>query len=189
MKILKAILFLIIAVIVLALIAALFIKKDYAVEREITISKPKQEVFDYIRYLKNQDQYSVWNKLDPAMKKTYTGTDGTVGFKYAWDSEKKEAGKGEQTISNITEGERIDMKLHFIEPFEASDNAYMVTESISETQTRVKWGFNGRMNYPMNLMLVLMNMDEMLGKDLQSSLDTLKVILEKQKSINGKQTD
>ncbi len=64
----------------LALVAALFIKKDYAVEREITISKPKQEVFDYIKYLKNQDHYSVWNCLDPAIRKIYTGTDGTVGF-------------------------------------------------------------------------------------------------------------
>jgi hypothetical protein len=179
MKILKAILLLIVGVIVLALVAALFIKKDYAVEREITISKPKQEVFDYIKYLKNQDQYSVWNKLDPAMKKTYTGTDGTVGFNYAWDSEKKEAGKGDQTISNIKEGERIDMKLHFIEPFEANDNAYMTTETAGDGQTKVKWGFNGRMNYPMNLMLVMMNMDEMLGKDLQDGLTNLKSILEK----------
>jgi hypothetical protein len=179
MKILKVILLFIVGVIVLALVAALFIKKDYAVEREITISKPKQEVFDYIKYLKNQDHYSVWNNLDPAMKKTYTGTDGTVGFSYAWDSEKKEAGKGEQTISNITEGERIDMKLHFIKPFEANDNAYMTTEAAGETQTKVKWGFNGRMNYPMNLMLVMMDMDAMLGKDLQDGLNNLKSTLEK----------
>lgn len=179
MKILKGILLVIIAIIVLAMVTALFIKKDYAVEREVAISKPKQEVFDYIKYLKNQDHYSVWNNLDPNMKKTYSGTDGTVGFKYMWDSEKKEAGKGEQTISNITEGERVDMKLHFIEPFEANDNAYMTTEAIGDSQTKVKWGFNGRMNYPMNLMLIMMNMDEMLGKDLQDGLNNLKTTLEK----------
>jgi hypothetical protein len=43
----------------------------------------------------------------------------------------------------------------------------------------VKWGFFGRMNYPMNLMLAFMNMDAMLGKDLASGLNNLKTILEK----------
>ncbi|MNR45259.1 hypothetical protein D3C85_1640860 [compost metagenome] len=97
----------------------------------------------------------------------------------AWDSKNKEVGKGEQEISKITEGERIDMKLRFIEPFESNDDAYMITESVSETQTKVKWGFKGRMKYPMNLMLLCMDMEGMLGKDLQKGLDDLKVILEK----------
>lgn len=179
MKILKTILLIVLGVVVIALIAAIFIKKDYAVERQTTINKPRQEVFEYVKHIKNQDNYSVWNQLDPNMQKTYTGTDGTVGFTYAWDSEKKEAGKGEQTIAAIKDGERIDMKLHFIKPFEANDNAYMVTEDTGNGQTLVKWGFYGRMDYPMNLMLVMMNMDEMLGKDLQSGLNNLKTILEK----------
>lgn len=179
MKILKKVLLVIAGIIVLALVVALFVKKEYAVEREITINLPKQEVFDYIKYLKNQNNYSVWNNIDPAMKKTYEGTDATVGFKYSWDSEKKEAGKGEQTIANIVPGERIDLNLHFIEPFEANDKAYMTTESLGASQTKVKWGFNGKMVYPMNLMLLCMNMDEMLGKDLDGGLQKLKVILEK----------
>lgn len=179
MKILKAILFIIAGIIILALVAALFISKDYAVEREITINKPKKEVFDYIKLIKNQDHYSVWNQLDPAMKKTYTGTDGTVGFVYAWDSQKKEAGKGEQEIAALKEGERMDMKLRFKEPFEAEDNAYMTTEAISDSLTKVKWGFKGHMNYPMNLIPVLMGMEKMLGKDLQDGLTNLKANLEK----------
>ena len=179
MKILKKILILIVAVIVLALITALFVKKEYAVEREVVINKPKAEVFEYVIYLKNQDNFSVWNMKDPASIRTYTGTDGTVGFIYAWESKMEDVGKGEQEITKITEGERIDMELRFKEPFEANDIAYMITESVSENQTKVKWGFNGAMPYPMNLMLLMMNMDEMLGKDLQDGLNNLKVILEK----------
>lgn len=179
MKVLKKILITIVGIVVLALVVALFLKKDYAIEREIVINKPKTEVFNYLKHIKNQDQYSVWNRNDPTMKKTYTGTDGTVGFIYAWESNNKNVGKGEQEITAITEGEKIDMKLHFKEPFEANDDAYMVTEAVSDTQTKVKWGFKGRMNYPMNLMLAFMNMEKMLGKDLQKGLDDLKVILEK----------
>jgi hypothetical protein len=35
------------------------------------------------------------------------------------------------------------------------------------------------MPYPMNLMLPFMNMEQMLGKDLQDGLNNLKVVLEK----------
>ena len=179
MKILKGLLFLILGIVILALVVALFVKKDYAVEREVTINKPIAVVFDYIKHIKNQDQYSVWNRLDPASKKTYTGTDGTVGFISGWESTNKNVGKGEQEITNITENDRIDMKLRFKEPFEAEDEAYMVTESKGENETKVKWGFKGRMAYPMNIMLLFMDMEGMLGKDLQGGLDTLKTTLEK----------
>jgi hypothetical protein len=178
MKIIRRILIGIVGVIALLLVIALFLKKEYAVVREITINKPKAEVFEYIKYLKNQDEYSVWAKMDPAMTKSYRGTDGTVGFVSAWDSKEDNVGKGEQEIIKLTEGERIDMELRFIKPFEATDNAYMTTESENENQTKVKWGFNGKMDYPMNLTLLFMNMDEMLGKDLEEGLQNLKTRLE-----------
>src|SRR5690606_7302599 len=103
MKIVKKILIVLAIIIAIPLIIALFVKKDYAVQREVTIDKPKQEVFDYIKYLKNQDNYSKWNKIDPEMKKSYKGTDGTVGFISRWESNKKEVGWGEQEIKKITE--------------------------------------------------------------------------------------
>ncbi|MGB4776023.1 MAG: SRPBCC family protein [Daejeonella sp.] len=179
MKILKKILFAILGLVALALIVALFVKKDYAVERQITINKPRQDVFDYIKFLKNQNEYSVWATKDPAMKKEYKGTDGTVGFISAWDSNNKEVGKGEQEILKIADGERIDSKLRFKVPFEAEDDAYMITEDNGTNQTKVKWGFKGKMNYPMNLMLLCMDMDEMIGKDLDNGLSKLKTVLEK----------
>jgi hypothetical protein len=179
MKIVKIILAVIGGSIAVLLIMALFIKNEYAVEREVVINKPNQEVFDYIKPLKNQDNFSVWAMRDPAMKKEYRGTDGTVGFVSAWDSQKDDVGKGEQEILSIKEGERIDYELRFIKPFEAKDKAYMVTQAVSENQTKVKWGFNGRMKFPMNLMLLFMDMDKMLGKDLDAGLQNLKIILEK----------
>lgn len=178
MKILKRILIVLLILIAIPLIVALFLKKEYAVEREITINQPKEEVFEYIKYLKNQDNYSVWAKMDPDMKKKYTGTDGTVGFISAWESKDESVGVGEQEIAKIVEGERIDLKLRFKEPFEANDDAYMETEAISESKTKVKWGFEGKMPYPMNIMLLFMDMEEMLGKDLEKGLENLKVELE-----------
>lgn len=180
MKIIKKILIVIVVIIGVALIAALFVKKEYAVEREIIINKPKAEVFAYVKLIKNQDYYSVWNMKDPASIRGSKGTDGTVGYVYSWDSKMDDVGKGEQELIKIVEGERLDMELRFKKPFEATDYAYMTTESVGDNQTKVKWGFNGAMPYPMNLMLVVMNMDEMLGKDLADGLQNLKGVLEKQ---------
>lgn len=59
MKVLKKIGIGLIALIALVFIVGLFVKKEYGVEREIIINKPKAEVFNYIKYLKNQDNYSV----------------------------------------------------------------------------------------------------------------------------------
>ncbi len=179
MKILKAVLKVLVALVLIVLVAAIFMKKEYAIEREISINKPKAEVFDYVRFLKNQDNFSVWNMRDPNMIKEYKGTDGTVGSVAGWDSKMDEVGKGEQEIKKIEEGSRIDMELRFIRPFEATDNAYLMTTDGGNGQTIVKWGFNGAMPYPMNVMLPFMNMEEMLGGDLEKGLQNLKNVLEK----------
>ena len=179
MRILKRIAFIILGLIFLLLIVALFVKKEYAVVREITINKPKQVVFEYVKYLKNQDNYSVWAKMDPHMKKEYRGNDGTIGFVSAWESKINDVGTGEQEIIKLADGERLDVELRFLKPFKSTDYAYMITESVSENQTKVMWGFTGKMPYPMNLMLICMNMDKMLGKDLEAGLNNLKAQLEK----------
>lgn len=180
MKIVLIILAVISSIIVLFLIIALFIKKDYSVEREIIINKSKQEVFDFIKFLKNQDKYSKWATMDPNMKQEFKGTDGVVGFVSAWESDKKDVGKGEQKITKIIEGERVETEIHFIKPMEGIANVYMTTESNSiSNQTKVKWGFNSRMNYPMNIMLLFMDMEDMIGKDFSIGLTNLKNILEK----------
>ncbi len=172
------ILYLIVGLLALILIAGLVMKKDFGLVREITIDKPKQSVFDYLKLLKNQDNFSVWAGKDPAMKKEYKGIDGTVGFVSAWESSMKDVGAGEQEILKIVEGERLEFELRFLKPMKATNYAFMTTESISDNQTKVAWGFSGKMAYPMNLMLLFMNMDKMIGKDFENGLAKLKTILE-----------
>lgn len=166
---------LIVAVVVLTLVAP----QDYRAEREVVINKPKSEVFAYMKMLKNQNDWGPWFKKDPAMKQEYRGTDGTVGFVASWDSTSDEVGAGEQEIKKIAEGERVDTELRFKRPFESKSDAYMITESVGENQTKVKWGFTGTMPRPMNIMLLAMDMDQAVGKDFEEGLASLKAILEK----------
>lgn len=179
MRVLKRIIIVIGIIISIPFILALFIKNEYTVERDITINKSTSEVFGYVKLLKNQDNFSKWATMDPDMTKTYRGTDGTVGFVSAWESENEEVGTGEQEILKIADDERIDYELRFLEPFKSTSYAYMITDSLTENQTRVKWGFNGKMTYPMNLMLLLMDFEKMIGDDLDYGLTSLKSELEK----------
>lgn len=177
MKIVKKILFVIVGIIVLALVVALFVSREYSVKREITINKPSPEVFDYVKFVRNQEHYSKWVMMDPNMKKDYKGTDGTVGFVYAWDSPMDGVGKGEEEIKSIEEGKKINLEVRFIKPFEGLAVTEMTTEAISPTQTKVSWGMTGESAYPMNLTNTFI--DGILGPDLEQSLQTLKGILEK----------
>jgi hypothetical protein len=178
-KILKIAGLLLLLIIMIFLLVAAFAGKEYSVEREVAMNSPKQVVFDFAKYLKNQNKYSVWAKIDPNMKTEFRGTDGTVGFVSGWDSENKKAGKGEQEITGIEEGNRIDYELRFYEPMKSTDKAFMSFVSINDSVTSVKWGIYGKIKYPMNLSLLFMDMDAMLGKDLEGGLKNLKLILEK----------
>lgn len=169
------IIWIIVIVLGIPAILALFISKDYGVERHTIINRPKQEVFDYIKIIKNQDYYSKWVKTDPDMKKSFTGVDGTVGFIYGWNGNSK-AGEGEQEITGITDGERITTEIRFIRPFKAVGHIYMTTEADSEHGTKVTWGMYGRSAYPLNLMTSMMK--KTLGNDIAISLGDLKKILE-----------
>lgn len=178
MKILKVLGIIVLILIAVPLIAALFVPKEYGATRTVVIDRPLDEVYDFAKYLKNQNQYGKWNLIDPAMEHYYEGEDGTVGFVSGWKSENPEVGHGEQEIIAIQEKQRIDYELRFIEPFEGKDKAFMTFSEIDPNQTEVGWGFDGKMSYPMNLMIPLMNMEEMIGDDFQTGLDNLKRLLE-----------
>jgi uncharacterized protein YndB with AHSA1/START domain len=177
MNIIIIILSVILGFVVLILIIALFSKKAYALERSIVINKPVDEVFDYLKYIKNQDYFSKWVMTDPNMKKTFTGIDGTVGFIYAWEGNKK-AGIGEQEIQAIIENKSLDIEVRFKKPFEGLANTPFSTESLSVNETKVTWGMNSEMKYPMNIFLLIGNIEKMLGDDIEISLNNLKEILE-----------
>src|SRR5436190_22481049 len=105
MGILITILIVIAGIIALLLLIALFTKKGFTLEKQVVINRPKRDVFNYLKLIKNQEQYSIWVMKDPNIKIVYTGTDGTVGFTSSWESNDKNVGIGEQEIKKIDDGE------------------------------------------------------------------------------------
>lgn len=165
------------ALVIVLLIVGLFLGKSYAIERHVDINKPSEEVFTYLRHLRNQDNFSKWVRLDPAMKKKFSGVDGTVGFVYAWEGNSK-AGAGEQEIKRIIDGQRLDVEVRFKRPFSGVAQTPFITEKLSQSRTRVRWSMHSQLRYPLNVMLLFMNMDKLLGEDMESSLSLLKTRLE-----------
>lgn len=170
-------LYVIIGIIVVIAILGLIAPKEYEVRRSIIVNKPLTETFQYLKYLKNQHQWSPWKKKDPKMIQIYEGVDGEVGFVAKWLGN-KEVGEGEQEILSIVENESIDTQLRFFKPWKSESIGHLLVDKVDERQTLVTWGFTGKNKFPMGIFMLFMNMDKSVGKDFEEGLANLKQILE-----------
>lgn len=176
MNIIIIILLIVAGIITLLLIVALFMKKEHYVKREIIINAPRQKVFDFLRLLKNQEKFNKWAAADKINRKEeFKGTDGTVGFIYAW-SGGRSAGQGEKEIMNMIEGERIETEIRFVKPMKVAASVIMETASLPGDQTKVCFSNAGSLKYPFNIMIPMA--EKNFAKDIDTSLSTLKSILE-----------
>lgn len=170
-------LYIVLTIIALIILLALIAPKTYNVSRSITINRPIDEVFNYLKYIKNQDDWSPWKKKDPNMKQEHIGTDATVGFIAKWEGN-KDVGTGEQEITKIIENQLVESQLRFYKPWKSQSDAYLTTRSVDDTKTEVVWGFRGVNKMPSNIFFLFFNMDKTVGKDFEEGLNNLKQILE-----------
>ena len=171
------ILYILLGLIGLILILSAIAPKTYEVHRSVVIQRPMTEVFDYVKFIRNQDHWSPWKKKDPNMKQESVGTDGEVGFISKWQGN-KEVGIGEQEIKRIVDNEIIESELRFLKPWKSVSNAYLKVNQIENDQTEVIWGFNGVNPVPFNIFMLFFNFEKTVGKDFEDGLSSLKEILE-----------
>jgi uncharacterized protein YndB with AHSA1/START domain len=177
MSIVISILLVIAGLIALLLIIALLTKKDFSLQKEVIINRPKQQVFDYLKLIRNQEKYSVWVMRDPNIKMVYTGVDGTVGFTSSWESNDKHVGVGEQEIKKIADGESMQVEIRFKKPFEDTNQALTTVVAMAPNETKVVNLFYGSNKFPKNIMNLFM--DKLVGGDMQTNLQNMKTNLEK----------
>ncbi|AUP81704.1 polyketide cyclase [Flavivirga eckloniae] len=171
------ILYVIIAIVAIFILLALIAPKKYQVNRSIVINKSLPKVFQYLKHIKNQDEWSPWKKKDPDMKQEFIGTDGEVGFITKWDGN-KDVGLGEQEITNIVENECVESRLRFFKPWKSESDAVIKVEDVGVNATKVTWGFSGVNKVPVNIFMMLYDVDKHVGKDFEEGLASLKKILE-----------
>jgi hypothetical protein len=169
--------YIIAGILVMTIILAALGPKTYDVSRSIVIEKPIEDVFNYIKFVKNQNHWSPWKLKDPEMHQEYMGEDGTVGFRAYWKGN-KQVGEGSQTITVVTENERLETRLVFLKPFKSESTGYYTFERHSDQRTNLVWGFHGRNKFPATMYMLFFNMDKVVGKDFSEGLENVKKLLE-----------
>ena len=110
MKLFK--IFLSLFVIVIGLyIVSLFFPHTYKVERSIVITKPKNEVYQFMSDFKNWEKWSLWNKQADSTLVYFYGNDGAKkdGRQYFWGAA---LGQGRFKFDTCITNEKLVYDLH-----------------------------------------------------------------------------
>lgn len=150
---------------------------SFEVKRSRGIQAPAHRLYPLIADFHNWAQWSPFEKLDPAMTKTYSGFESGKGAVYNW-SGNNHAGEGRMEIVETDPPMLLRIKLDFLKPFEAHNTAEFTLRSTHEHAAEVTWAMRGKRPYMMKVMSLFVSMDKILGKSFEEGLANLKGIAE-----------
>lgn len=176
---LKKILLIVLALVAVLLFTIAMQPAEYRVVRSAKINAPPSVVFTQVNDFHNWEAWSPWEKLDPAMKRTFDGSPSGVGAKYAWVGN-SDVGEGKMTIEESQPSEKIRIKLEFIKPFAATNSTVFNFKGEGD-QTNVEWVMDGTNNFMSKAFGLFMNMDKLVGGDFEKGLGQLKTVAEAKK--------
>jgi hypothetical protein len=173
----KTIALVVVVLIVAVLIFAATTPDTFRVQRATSIKAPAEKIFLLINDLHSWDAWSPWEKMDPAMKRTFSGAASGKGAVYEWEGN-HEVGKGRMEIMESSPPSKVVIKLDFIKPFEAHNIAEFTLDSQGDS-TNVTWAMHGPNPYMAKVIHIFFSMDSMVGKQFEAGLANLKTIAEK----------
>ncbi|UDY24970.1 SRPBCC family protein [Nocardioides sp. Kera G14] len=146
----------------------------FATSRSTTIDADIAAVHALINDFRQWPQWSPWEKIDPALTRSYDGPDAGTGAHYAWEG--KKAGSGTMTIT-LSTADAIAIDLEFVKPFKAS-NKVIFTLRPTGPATEVTWTMSGERNLAFTVLGKLF-FDRAIGKDFDKGLADLKAAAER----------
>jgi uncharacterized protein YndB with AHSA1/START domain len=149
----------------------------FSVQRATMVKAPPERIFPLINDFHQWGTWSPYENKDPAMKRTYSGADSGKGAVYAWDGNKN-VGSGRMEILAASVPSKIVIKLDFFTPFEGHNTAEFTMRPQGDA-TNLTWAMHGPAPFMSKVMQVLINMDNMIGKDFAIGLANLKRLTEK----------
>ena len=170
-----------IAIVVVVLVAGVLAfaatKPDtFRVQRSASIKAPPEKIAAVLGDFHGWEAWSPWEKMDPAMKRSYSGAAKGKGAAYAWEGNSK-VGQGRMEITDAAPS-RVAMDLDFVKPFEAH-NKVVFTLAPKGDATEVTWAMQGPVPYMAKIVHVFMDMDGMVGQQFETGLANLKTLTEK----------
>jgi len=175
---LKIVIYVLIALLALiAIVLGLAATKpdSFQVQRSASVQAPPEKVVGLIDDFHNWGSWSPWEKLDPAMKKTFSGAGSGKGSRYAWEGNSK-VGAGRMEILDATPS-KVTVKLDFLKPFE-THNLAEFTLAPQGQATQVTWAMRGPSPFVSKIMQVFVSMDGLIGKDFETGLANMKSVAE-----------
>jgi effector-binding domain-containing protein len=173
MRLLKFLLWLLLASVALICILGLFAKKEFHLERAALIKAPKSMVFEQVRLFSNFEKWSPWQGLDLHQTSSIEGVDGTPGAIYKWNGDKN-VGEGTQTIRSV-DSNLIKYDIQFVKPFASTANAFYSVTEANGGGTKVVWGFDMKMPFPWNVFGMFTDMNKAVGADYEKGLAKLQM--------------
>jgi uncharacterized protein YndB with AHSA1/START domain len=164
------------ALLAVFLVVVAFQPAAYRVVRTATISAPPAAVFAHVNDLRRWQAWSPWEKLDPAMKRTFAGAASGAGASYGWEGN-SDVGTGRMTITESRPAELVRIKLEFIKPM-AGMSMTDFTFKPQGNQTAVSWEMTGENNFIAKAICLFMDMEKMLGGQFEQGLAALKAVAE-----------
>jgi hypothetical protein len=162
-----------IGVITLILVFVSFQSSEYRVERAIIVTAPPAAIFanvdDFHRWL----IWAPWEKLDPAMKRTFDGPEVGTGSIYHWMGNDK-VGEGSMTITETRPKEFIRIKTELLKPAAEITTSEITFKDNGDKTTLVTWAESGSLNYTAKLFNLFNDRDKAVGTDMQNGLEQLK---------------
>lgn len=177
-----------IALIVGVVLAALLVyaatrPKNFRVQRSVTMHASPERIFPLINDFQSWPLWSPYEKLNPAMKRTYTGPRSGPGAASSWDGNSK-AGAGKMEIVSLVPASKLVVKLDFSRPFEGHNTAEFTLDRAGDNTT-VTWAMFGPQNFMLKLISIFMNMDRLMGKEFEEGLHNLKTLTESAQTAAG----
>jgi hypothetical protein len=149
---------------------------EFRIERGAMIHAPAEVVFERVNDFHRWAEWSPWDRMDPDLKRTFEGAPAGAGAIYRWAGNGK-VGEGSMTLVESRPGDHLTIKLEFLKPFTATNTTEFSFMPMAGG-VNVTWSMAGRNSFVSKAMSLVMNMDQLVGKDFEKGLSALKEISE-----------
>jgi uncharacterized protein YndB with AHSA1/START domain len=175
LKVLKWLVIVLIGLVVLLFAGGYALSPEFKAVRSLTVGAPAQKIYPLIADPRQWKNWTVWNRRDPAMTITYSGTPSGAGAAWEWKS--KTQGDGKMTFTAAEPGKRVGYDLYFPDFGTTSSGDLLLSPEGSGT--KVTWTMNGNMGSNPLYRWMALFMDRMVGPDFEAGLANLKALAEK----------
>jgi hypothetical protein len=163
--------------VVLLILLALRQPDEFTIQRSILINAIPDRIFPHVNNFHRWQAWSPWDKIDPQLKRTYSGPEFGVGAHYAWSGNGK-VGAGSTEIIESLPSLLIRIELIMLKPF-ACNNLVQFSFEPTPQGTTVTWRMSGTNKLFNKIFGLFFNLDKMVGRDFEKGLAQLKEIVER----------